>query len=241
MIELLVVEQVATVSVVEDGVEIVQTPQDVTLIEVSEIGLQGPGGAQGATGPSNELTIGTVTGGTVADATITGTSPSQVLNLVLPKGDKGDTGSPGATGPQGPKGDTGDAGPQGIQGIQGIQGDTGPQGIQGPKGDTGATGLQGPAGTDGTDGLLRTIVVTSNSMAAANSALVDYVYIIAGAHTLTMPTAVGNTNRYTVKNNHSANVTLAFTGGETADGGGITLAPYEAVDLISNGSNWSII
>jgi hypothetical protein len=56
------------------------------------------------------LSVGTVTSGATASATITGTSPSQVLNLVLPKGDKGDKGD---TGQQGPKGDTGDTGPQG--------------------------------------------------------------------------------------------------------------------------------
>jgi len=90
-------------------------------------------------------------------------------------------------------------------------------------------------------GITRSIVVTSGNATAGSTANTDYVYLIAGAHTITLPTAVGNTNRYTFKNNHSANVSLAFTGGETADGGGVTLAPYEAVDLISNGSNWSII
>lgn len=44
------------------------------------------------------LSVGTVTSGAAASATITGTSPSQVLNLVLPKGDKGDTGQTGAAG-----------------------------------------------------------------------------------------------------------------------------------------------
>lgn len=57
-------------------------------------------------GPANSLTIGTVTQGVVA-ATITGTSPTQVLNLVLPKGDKGDAGSTGATGATGAAGTSG--------------------------------------------------------------------------------------------------------------------------------------
>ena len=52
----------------------------------------GPTGATGATGPSNTLTIGTVTGGSAA-ATITGTSPNQTLNLVLPTGATGATGA----------------------------------------------------------------------------------------------------------------------------------------------------
>lgn len=73
----------------------------------------------------NGLNIGTVETGEEASATITGNSPHQILNLVLPRG------LPGATGPQGPQG------PQGIQGIQGPQGEQGIQGIQGPTGETG--------------------------------------------------------------------------------------------------------
>ena len=87
-----------------------------------EQGVQGKTGATGATGPqgpagpANVLTIGSVTSGKVASATITGAAPNQVLNLVLEKGDKGETGATGATG---------DTGPQGEQGIQGPQGSPG--------------------------------------------------------------------------------------------------------------------
>ena len=81
-------------------------------------GEQGPQGNTGATGPSNTLRIGTVTNGTTASATLTGTSPNQILNLVLPRGEKGDTG---------------EQGPRGIQGTQGVQG---PKGDKGDKGDT---------------------------------------------------------------------------------------------------------
>lgn len=59
-------------------------------------GVAGADGADGDTGPANVLSIGTVTGGLTAGATITGTSPSQVLNLVLPKGDLGNPGNDGA-------------------------------------------------------------------------------------------------------------------------------------------------
>ncbi len=48
-------------------------------------GPQGPTGPTGLTGPANSLVIGTVTSGTAA-ATITGTAPSQTLNLTLPPG-----------------------------------------------------------------------------------------------------------------------------------------------------------
>lgn len=64
-------------------------------------GVQGETGAAGATGlqgPANVLTIGSVTSGKVASATITGEAPNQVLNFVLEKGDKGETGPAGKDG-----------------------------------------------------------------------------------------------------------------------------------------------
>ncbi|UMO76149.1 hypothetical protein SEA_AMOK_26 [Gordonia phage Amok] len=48
----------------------------------------------GPPGPANSLSIGTVDEGP-ADATLTGSAPSQVLNLVLPRGPQGDVGPPG--------------------------------------------------------------------------------------------------------------------------------------------------
>lgn len=59
-------------------------------------------------GPPNVLRIGTVAGGDAAAATITGTAPSQALNLVLPRGATGkDSTVPGPPGPPGPTGPTG--------------------------------------------------------------------------------------------------------------------------------------
>ena len=85
----------------------------------------------GTPGPANVLTIGTVTQGSAA-ATITGTSPAQVLNLTLPKGDTGAAGADGATGAQGPKGDPGATGPAGTNGTNGSNGATGATGPAGP-------------------------------------------------------------------------------------------------------------
>lgn len=65
----------------------------------------------GPPGPSNNLSIGSVSKGENASASITGDSPNQVLNLVLPKGD------PGPQGDVGPKGDPGKDGKDGTNGI----------------------------------------------------------------------------------------------------------------------------
>ena len=57
----------------------------------------GKKGDPGATGPANTLTIGTVTSGIEASATITGESPNQVLNLVLKQGEQGEQGEAAPT------------------------------------------------------------------------------------------------------------------------------------------------
>ena len=56
-----------------------------------------PQGQQGNIGPATTLTIGTVTPGAEASATITGDAPNQVLNLVLKQGDKGNPGDDAPT------------------------------------------------------------------------------------------------------------------------------------------------
>lgn len=73
--------------------------------EKGDTGPKGADGAQGQTGAKGDkgdtgatpnLSIGTVTSGTEAAATITGTAEAPVLNLTLPKGEKGDKGDPGS-------------------------------------------------------------------------------------------------------------------------------------------------
>jgi len=70
-------------------------------VSIPNVGPQGPQGEVGPVGPANELTLGEVTTGdpgTEAEATISGTPPNQVLDLVLPRGDTGAQGNPGPTG-----------------------------------------------------------------------------------------------------------------------------------------------
>lgn len=76
--------------------------------EKGDQGPKGEQGIQGETGATTSLSIGLVSSGEEASATIIGEAPDQILNLVLPKGDKGEKGNVGP------------------QGVQGIQGETGP-------------------------------------------------------------------------------------------------------------------
>lgn len=101
-------------------------------------------------------------------------------------------------------------------------------------------GDPGPASES--SGITRTVVVTSGDVTAAAEAATDYVYLVAGAHTLIMPTAASNTNRYTIKNNHSANITIDTTSTETIDGADtVVLAPEESIDLVSDTTNWRVL
>ena len=76
-------------------------------------GQDGQDGEDGADGKTPQITIGTVTKGDTASATLTADgvddngNPKFKLNLVLPKGDKGDTGATGETGAPGAQGDPG--------------------------------------------------------------------------------------------------------------------------------------
>ena len=58
-----------------------------------------------------------------------------------------------------------------------------------------------------------------------------------------MPTAVSNTNRYTVKQNNIGVLTLLTTSSQTIDG--VTAyslnRQYQAVDLLSDNSNWFVV
>lgn len=79
----------ATVSKSGDTATITITDKNGTTTAQVTDGADGATGPTGPAGPANTLSIGTVTGGSTASATITGSAPNQTLNLVLPKGDKG--------------------------------------------------------------------------------------------------------------------------------------------------------
>ena len=125
-------------------------------------GNKGDTGASGGSGETTvinpTITIGTVTNGDTASATITGDSPNYTLNLVLPKGDKGDKGDAGAKGADGVTPTiavgtttTGEAGTNaGVtmskSGTTYTFNFTIPKGVKGDKGDAGADGAKGDKG-----------------------------------------------------------------------------------------------
>ena len=125
-------------------------------------GNKGDTGASGGSGETTvvnpTITIGTVTNGDTASATITGDSPNYTLNLVLPKGDKGAKGDAGVKGADGitptiavGTTTTGEAGTNAEVTMsksgttytfnfvipKGAKGDTGAAGTNGVKGDKG--------------------------------------------------------------------------------------------------------
>lgn len=65
-----------------------QGPQGVVGVkgDTGATGPKGDTGATGSAGPANSLSVGTVASGTIAAASITGTAPTQTLNLTLPRG-----------------------------------------------------------------------------------------------------------------------------------------------------------
>lgn len=94
----------------------------------------------------------------------------------------------------------------------------------------------------GGSGITRSVVESSGSFTAGATALTDYVYLLAGAHIPTMPTAVGNTNKYTFKNHHTARIAFSTTSSQTIDGSASTafyIFPGEEIVLYSDGANWA--
>lgn len=99
------------------------------------------------------------------------------------------------------------------------------------------------ASTGGGGGSTRSINSVAVSTLAGSASGTDYVYLCSGTLTITMPTTVGNTNLYTIKNIGAGAITINTTGGETIDGQStqIMSTQFTSVDLVSNNSgDWAI-
>lgn len=98
-------------------------------------------------------------------------------------------------------------------------------------------------GGGGGGGISRSINSVSTNTIAGSAASTDYVYLVSGTTTITMPDAtLGNTNLYTIKNVGTGVVTINTTSSQTIDGN-LTIqmaTQYTSVDLESDTANWNI-
>ncbi|MCG5431248.1 hypothetical protein LV457_02950 [Mycobacterium sp. MYCO198283] len=88
----------------------------------------------------------------------------------------------------------------------------------------------------------RTVATISTATTLAATAGTEYIYLLASGAVPTLPTAAGNTSKYTIKNTTAGQITLATTSSQTIDGAtSYTLLAREAIEVVSDGSNWWII
>lgn len=93
----------------------------------------------------------------------------------------------------------------------------------------------------GAGGITRSVSNVLVNATAGAVALTDYVFFITGTVTLTLPTAIANTNMYTIKC-ISGIATVACNGVEKIDGAStIQIAVEDSVDLISNNTEWKVV
>ncbi|MBC7564845.1 hypothetical protein H7100_01270 [Candidatus Saccharibacteria bacterium] len=90
--------------------------------------------------------------------------------------------------------------------------------------------------------ITRSINTISTATTAPAVVSTDYVYFVSGTTTLTLPTAVANTNRYSVTNTGISTITVATTSAQTINGSTTATLPIPnmSLDFISNGSNWVV-
>lgn len=98
-----------------------------------------------------------------------------------------------------------------------------------------------PAGGGGS-GITRSVVSVTSAVTLGATAATDYMALIGASGAPTLPTAVGNTNRYTLKNVDTTSKTVATTSSQTIDGSTTaTLNPNDSIDVISDNTNWKVI
>lgn len=92
----------------------------------------------------------------------------------------------------------------------------------------------------GSGGITRSINNTVVDLTAGATPGTDYVYLCAGTVTITMPSAIGNTNLYTIKNVGAGVVTVVSA--DTIDGAATQVMPvqFTSIDLVSNSAAWVI-
>jgi Carbohydrate esterase, sialic acid-specific acetylesterase len=86
-------------------------------------------------------------------------------------------------------------------------------------------------------------VTTSTTLAATGNATYYYLVNSASVTTQTLPTAVGNTDTYVIKNINTGVVTVATTSSQTIDGVTTQTLPTQNqfYTIISDGANWRLV
>lgn len=210
--------KVGSVTTLDAGSNATVTMSENSNVYTLDFGI--PKGAKGDTGASGSggettivnptITIGTVTNGDTANATITGDSPNYTLNLVLPKGDKGENGAKGETGAKGADGAKGEKGADGVTPTlsvgtvtTGEAGSSASVTMSGtapyyvlnfaiPKGDKGDKGDNGASGSGSSSGDNVAIEFQNKYVADANLWLTNGYTKTSGASTTNLPLACPN-------------------------------------------------
>lgn len=90
-------------------------------------------------------------------------------------------------------------------------------------------------------GITRSVNSVAINTTAGTTTATDYVYLVTGTTTITLPTAIGNTNQYDVKSVSGA-TTVNTTSSQTINGSlTITIRNGDVITFLSNGSNWNVI
>lgn len=90
-------------------------------------------------------------------------------------------------------------------------------------------------------GITRSVSNISTNTNAGSASTTDYTYIVTGVVTLTLPTAVGNTNRYSVIST-DGQTTIATTSAQTINGSSTVTLPITnmSLDFVSDNTNWHV-
>lgn len=96
------------------------------------------------------------------------------------------------------------------------------------------------APSGGGSGITRSISSVSTNTTAGAAASTDYVYFCSGGITLTLPTAVGNNNQYTVINTDGSSITVTSSSLLNGSSSIVMNINNQSIDFISNTSNWQI-
>ena len=95
----------------------------------------------------------------------------------------------------------------------------------------------------GGTGITRNVSIITANTTAGNTANTDYVFFANAGMNVTLPTAVGNSNQYIVKNMAATSVLVSAAVGQDIDGSTTVLLDrqYTALSFISNNSVWGVL